>query len=236
MVRRAIAQVEAVASCSQGAKAEGTSPESWMGFCREGGVEMKIQCKGVTPTFPELRDAFIPSIPAKTEPPRDGAKRPQTEFLHGFSPAEIGTSRGGVTSTRLRRVYDDYIASATWREKREPILARAGGCCERCHLPCDRLEVHHRTYERFGGRELPDDLEALCSRCHQIADNERREELLEALELSATEVEESAECAAFDSWMVRRYGDDWQRLDDDTVEREQQRFQNWRDRKQEVGE
>lgn len=28
------------------------------------------------------------------------------------------------------------------------------------------LEHHHRTYARFGGRELPEDMIALCKRCH----------------------------------------------------------------------
>lgn len=60
-----------------------------------------------------------------------------------------------------------YLASPTWQRVRAPIIARAAGCCERCGKKRKRLQVHHKTYERVGGSELPADLEALCGRCHQ---------------------------------------------------------------------
>ncbi|MEI9894745.1 MAG: hypothetical protein WDN28_12870 [Chthoniobacter sp.] len=63
---------------------------------------------------------------------------------------------------RGRRIYDDYLASAVWKAKRAPVLARAFGHCERCERQSASLDVHHRTYARFGGKELMADLEALC--------------------------------------------------------------------------
>lgn len=59
-----------------------------------------------------------------------------------------------------------YTGSPIWRAKRIPILERANGNCERCGNPSKRLQVHHKTYVRWGGDELLTDLEALCARCH----------------------------------------------------------------------
>lgn len=59
-----------------------------------------------------------------------------------------------------------YIGSPVWRAKRIPILERAAGHCEKCHRPTKHLQVHHLTYVRSGGAELPEDLLAICRRCH----------------------------------------------------------------------
>jgi hypothetical protein len=66
--------------------------------------------------------------------------------------------------------YVRYLGSATWARKRAEILTRAAGRCEACGagVPDGEAEVHHRTYER-AGRELPDDLAALCPGCHRRA-------------------------------------------------------------------
>lgn len=57
---------------------------------------------------------------------------------------------------------------------RVAVLMRANEHCERCGkfvyagtVPA-QLELHHRTYERAYGRELPEDLLALCRNCHRI--------------------------------------------------------------------
>ena len=70
---------------------------------------------------------------------------------------------------RLGGSYERYITSDTWMYSpaRLSEIAAAGN---RCRL-CDRgppeavLTVHHRTYVRLG-RELPQDLTALCLECH----------------------------------------------------------------------
>ena len=62
--------------------------------------------------------------------------------------------------------YHQYLASDAWREKREYMLRRAGHRCQVCNAQT-RLDIHHRTYKRFG-EEHPDDLLALCRSCHDL--------------------------------------------------------------------
>ena len=69
---------------------------------------------------------------------------------------------------RAKRVeYDTYLRSPVWAAKRYEALSRAGDRCQLCNRG-DNLDVHHRTYERFGGGEIPADLTVLCRRCHQL--------------------------------------------------------------------
>jgi hypothetical protein len=60
--------------------------------------------------------------------------------------------------------YAEYLLTPEWRERAERAKARAGWRCQFCNSS-ERLEAHHRTYERRGA-ELDDDLVALCDRCH----------------------------------------------------------------------
>jgi HNH endonuclease len=85
---------------------------------------------------------------------------------------------GNVVEERERTFedeYDEYIHSLKWRQKAAAAIARAGEKCERCGYTkfSKRLEVHHKTYDRFK-HELPNDLEVLCHECHEKADGERR--------------------------------------------------------------
>lgn len=61
--------------------------------------------------------------------------------------------------------YDGYLRSSAWRKKREYMLRQAGYRCQVCNAD-DRLQVHHRTYDRLG-HEDPDDLTVLCRDCHE---------------------------------------------------------------------
>jgi hypothetical protein len=63
--------------------------------------------------------------------------------------------------------YAAFLLSAEWRAMRLAAIHRAGGRCLVCNSS-ERLEVHHRTYERVGGGELPDDLVVLCDWCHGL--------------------------------------------------------------------
>ena len=101
------------------------------------------------------------------------------------------------------------MASQIWKNKRAPVLVRAGGRCERCGRTGCVLEVHHRTYERFGGEELPSDLEALCPACHAKADAERRAEICEIIESRRVEAEEALDEARFRGWARAKYGEDF---------------------------
>ncbi len=63
----------------------------------------------------------------------------------------------------------EYYETDTWKTKRNAAMKSANFCCERCEEFCFENVaacVHHKTYDRFGGWELPEDLEALCNYCH----------------------------------------------------------------------
>lgn len=60
--------------------------------------------------------------------------------------------------------YQWYLGSAFWRERREWIMKRAEGICEKCKKR-RATEVHHLNYLRVFN-ELPTDLVALCRQCH----------------------------------------------------------------------
>jgi 5-methylcytosine-specific restriction endonuclease McrA len=62
--------------------------------------------------------------------------------------------------------YFKYLMSDAWRTRAEAAKARASYRCQLCNSP-DRLETHHRTYERLG-HELDSDLTVLCAVCHEL--------------------------------------------------------------------
>jgi 5-methylcytosine-specific restriction endonuclease McrA len=61
--------------------------------------------------------------------------------------------------------YAEYLRTPEWKARRSRVLTRAGHRCELCNAS-GRLEVHHRTYERYA-QEMLQDLIALCSICHK---------------------------------------------------------------------
>lgn len=70
---------------------------------------------------------------------------------------------------RQRRAkYDTYMQSLVWAGIRRRKLERSHYQCEQCGTS-KRLEVHHLTYERFGGDERMTDLQVLCKPCHEKA-------------------------------------------------------------------
>ena len=66
----------------------------------------------------------------------------------------------------LSAEYIDFMQSDEWNEIRKAALRRANYECEQCGARNTKLDVHHLTYDRFGGNEEPDDLEVLCRDCH----------------------------------------------------------------------
>lgn len=69
---------------------------------------------------------------------------------------------------RLRTMpYPAYLRTPEWRQVRAAALLRAGHACALDATHTERLEVHHRTYERRGA-ELPADVTVLCHACHQV--------------------------------------------------------------------
>lgn len=62
--------------------------------------------------------------------------------------------------------YADYLRTPEWQKTRESALQRARLACQVCSSK-HRLQVHHRTYDRFGS-EQPRDLIVLCDECHDL--------------------------------------------------------------------
>jgi 5-methylcytosine-specific restriction endonuclease McrA len=60
--------------------------------------------------------------------------------------------------------YAEYLQSDHWKHMREIALRKAGVQCQLC-TSSDRLEVHHKTYERLG-EEAISDITVLCRSCH----------------------------------------------------------------------
>jgi 5-methylcytosine-specific restriction endonuclease McrA len=69
--------------------------------------------------------------------------------------------------------YKEFLKSAEWRAIRKKRIAHDGGRCLLCRSP-NKLEVHHLTYRRAGGRESIRDLVTLCERCHAKQHNRRK--------------------------------------------------------------
>lgn len=61
--------------------------------------------------------------------------------------------------------FSEYRLTPEWRSRRNRVLLRAANKCELC-FASERLDVHHRTYERYGEEQVGD-LIALCRTCHQ---------------------------------------------------------------------
>ena len=75
------------------------------------------------------------------------------------------------------------------RDNRECQLSKLFGISELTGVPCsDRLEVHHKTYARYG-YESEDDLITVCVRCHDVITSYVRELRYGTREYSATETE-----------------------------------------------
>lgn len=61
-------------------------------------------------------------------------------------------------------LYQEYLQSREWKQKRSEVLFRDGHCCQLCGDE-DNLRVHHLTYNRVGDEALFD-LVTLCTHCH----------------------------------------------------------------------
>jgi len=101
-------------------------------------------------------------------------------FLNtGSSPVIIiqeGIKTKATIKRRLRQIfqrtsfkdlsYKEYLRTKYWKRIREKTLKRAKWKCERCHLGCFGLNVHHKFY-RERGTEKMNDLICLCRICHE---------------------------------------------------------------------
>lgn len=70
-----------------------------------------------------------------------------------------------INLTHRQILHREYLNSPIWKGKRIEALMHYGCVCNRCGN--HGTDVHHKTYERWGGTEEIDDLEILCRECHQ---------------------------------------------------------------------
>jgi hypothetical protein len=76
-------------------------------------------------------------------------------------------SQRGERSAEWWRLYNAYLQSDQWQDKRELVFERAGGICEACgQRPA--VQVHHERYPQTFGLEPLWDLRAVCVPCHKI--------------------------------------------------------------------
>jgi hypothetical protein len=62
--------------------------------------------------------------------------------------------------------YSTYLLTIGWKMRRDMAIWRAAGRCQVCY-GMDRLEAHHRTYDRLG-EEMDSDITVLCHECHEL--------------------------------------------------------------------
>jgi hypothetical protein len=83
-------------------------------------------------------------------------------------PQEAVTQPAKTKQERIQELqsmpYAGYLKTPEWQEKRKKALRFASFKCQLCNSG-ERLNVHHRTYERLG-QELMGDLITLCNDCH----------------------------------------------------------------------
>src|SRR5882762_4643094 len=70
-----------------------------------------------------------------------------------------------VLGTKNKVPYPEYLKTDHWQIIKGEALERAKRKCQLCSSK-RRLEVHHNTYDHLWC-ELPEDVIALCSRCHK---------------------------------------------------------------------
>lgn len=120
--------------------------------------------------------AYIAEMPAKLCRHRDAeseaTRKPIPDFDYELEEKrrKAKSAEYSAAMLELRKefdlLYEDYLRSDEWQEKRIPILGRAKGKCEVCELN-EATDVHHNTYERVGA-ELQEDLSAVCNFCHKV--------------------------------------------------------------------
>lgn len=73
-----------------------------------------------------------------------------------------------------REAYERFLRSKEWQNWRMVAIDMAGSRCQQCGRE-EELEVHHKTYVRFGGQERLSDLAVLCASCHSRVHAKRPE-------------------------------------------------------------
>jgi 5-methylcytosine-specific restriction endonuclease McrA len=74
-----------------------------------------------------------------------------------------------IRSRNWKELYDVYLESMDWKEKRRQRILLDEWRCTKCGQYEDQvvLQVHHLTYKNVGDENIVDDLVTLCIDCHQ---------------------------------------------------------------------
>jgi len=65
-----------------------------------------------------------------------------------------------------QELHREYLKSSVWKKIRLAALKHYGAICSKCGE--FGSDVHHKTYQRWGGNEKMEDLEILCRDCHVV--------------------------------------------------------------------
>jgi phage terminase large subunit GpA-like protein len=95
-------------------------------------------------------------------------KRKEKNRLNALKGKKSASKKQSAKIKKLpswRDKYIAYIKSPQWKEKRLRALKTWGNVCQMCGSS-NRIEVHHKTYDRLG-KELMTDLMIVCHSCHE---------------------------------------------------------------------
>lgn len=130
-----------------------------------------------------------------------------------------------MVSEEWKARYNAHLKSSKWKLIRKAKMDEAHRTCQKCGTTSKRLEVHHKTYERFGNEPLSD-LLLLCGDCHAFEDKIR------AIENSKKAVEKARSTRfnnGLSTFMEKKHGPNWEfRFSMEDAEDE---FSDWLDRK-----
>lgn len=91
------------------------------------------------------------------------------EYNRESSPIFRGNRVAGLTlkTKKVKKLdYNEYIKSGKWRRFKKNIIEQRGASCELCKNKANRLDLHHKTYDRLFN-EGPEDVMLLCHPCHE---------------------------------------------------------------------
>jgi len=77
---------------------------------------------------------------------------------------ELEKNKKNTNELKLLK-YNDYLKTAHWKKIKKQIRKKYNNQCQICNSK-NKLNVHHKTYERKG-EELEEDLILLCQSCHK---------------------------------------------------------------------
>lgn len=86
-------------------------------------------------------------------------------MMQGAKQPMCANCRQGVTVQKSWKNYEAYLASPEWKALAAQRKKIDGYKCRLCFSP-ERLEVHHRTYDRQYHEDI-EDLTTLCHECHE---------------------------------------------------------------------